>query len=164
MGPVRPNSMKLLDKDLLPSPGIDAPKPTNATAGVWSPVPCVRVLQNQFTPKSDVWSFAVTLWEILTFARERPFEALTDDQVVDNCARCGAGQQLDVVLGQPANCPREIYDLMVECWNRVDVQRPSFREIHMFLQRKNMGYSPSSERTDDDGTSSPLPFQTVVTL
>jgi len=113
----------------------------------------------------------VTLWEILTFARERPFDALSNTQVVDNCARCCAGQQLDVVLGQPANCPREIYDLMVECWNRVELHRPSFREIHMFLQRKNMGYSPASSQlpqhaTDDIDTglsSSPVPFQPVPT-
>jgi len=122
--------------------------------------------QNQFSSKSDVWSFAVTLWEILTFARERPFDALTNTQVVDNCARCCAGHQLDVVLGQPANCPREIYDLMVECWNRVELHRPSFREIHMFLQRKNMGYSPSPLTHADVGdrlTPSPVPCQPVVT-
>jgi len=102
-----------------------------------------------------VWSFGVTLWEILTFARERPFDALSNTQVVDNCARCyhevdPAGESLEdhhrVVLGQPANCPREIYDLMVECWNRDTAQRPSFREVHMFLQRKNMGYSAADER------------------
>jgi len=118
----------------------------------------------------------VTLWEILTFARQRPFDALADDQVVDNCARCyheAAGVDATdtcvaerVVLGQPGNCPREIYDLMVECWNRVQLHRPSFREIHMFLQRKNMGYWPSSEsqRADDSAlSSSPLPFQPVTT-
>jgi len=103
-----------------------------------------------------VWSFAATLWEILTFARERPFDELTDDQVVDNCARCYHEDGYDaavaetgmerVVLGQPANCPREIYNLMVECWNREASQRPTFREVHMFLQRKNMGYSAADER------------------
>ena len=84
---------------------------------------CASCVQHQFSTKSDVWSFAVTLWEILTFARQRPFDALADEQVLDNCARCCAGHQLDVVLGQPANCPREIYDLMVECWNRVELHR-----------------------------------------
>ena len=44
-------------------------------------------------------------------------------------------------------CHKEIYDLMRECWNRDDSQRPAFREIHMFLQRKNMGYSPHMDKT-----------------
>lgn len=31
-----------------------------------------------------MWSFAITLWEILTFAREQPFENLSDEKVVEN--------------------------------------------------------------------------------
>ena len=50
-----------------------------------------------------------------------------------------------VVLPQPANCPKEIFDLMVECWNSDETMRPTFREIHMFLSRKNMGYDPREE-------------------
>ena len=38
----------------------------------------------KFTSKSDVWSFAVTLWEILTFAREQPYEGLSDEKVFEN--------------------------------------------------------------------------------
>uniref|UniRef100_A0A1B0BLF5 Serine-threonine/tyrosine-protein kinase catalytic domain-containing protein n=1 Tax=Glossina palpalis gambiensis TaxID=67801 RepID=A0A1B0BLF5_9MUSC len=38
----------------------------------------------KFTSKSDVWSFAVTLWEILTFAREQPYEYLTNAKVIEN--------------------------------------------------------------------------------
>lgn len=37
--------------------------------------------------KSVVWTFAVTLWEILTFAREQPYEDLTDEKVIEN-AKC----------------------------------------------------------------------------
>lgn len=40
--------------------------------------------QGRHTSKSDVWSFAVTLWEILTFAREQPFEELPDHRIVEN--------------------------------------------------------------------------------
>ncbi|XP_069170218.1 discoidin domain-containing receptor 2 isoform X2 [Procambarus clarkii] len=100
------------------------------------------VLLGKFTTKSDVWSFAVTLWEILTMAREQPYEDLTDDLVIENVSFIYHNEARKVLLPQPANCPKEIYDLMRECWKRSDADRPTFREIHMFLQRKNLGYSP----------------------
>ena len=46
-------------------------------------------------------------------------------------------------LPVPKNCPKEIYDLMCECWQRNESDRPNFREIHLFLQRKNLGYIPN---------------------
>jgi len=92
------------------------------------------LILGKFTLKSDVWSFAVTLWEILTFARHLPFFELSDEQVVER-----AGEQ---PLPPPQQCPREIYDLMRECWKRAEHDRPNFREIHLFLQRKNLGYAP----------------------
>ncbi|XP_042876703.1 discoidin domain-containing receptor 2-like isoform X7 [Penaeus japonicus] len=100
------------------------------------------VLLGKFTTKSDVWSFAVTLWEILTMAREQPYEDLTDEQVIENVSYIYHNEARKALLPQPANCPKEIYDLMRECWKRSDADRPTFREIHMFLQRKNLGYSP----------------------
>jgi len=117
-------------------------------------------LQGRFSTKSDVWSFGVTTWEILTFARETPLSRLTDDEVVDNCERWyhqgaaaaaagdsppsspGAPAEL---LDRPALCPREIYDLLRECWQRDEERRPTFNEVHMFLRRKNSGYNPRDE-------------------
>ncbi|XP_071445067.1 discoidin domain-containing receptor 2-like [Hetaerina americana] len=103
------------------------------------------ILMGKFTTKSDVWSFAVTLWEILTFAREQPFEDLTDDKVIENVTHYIEGNNKQVLLPQPINCPKEIYDLMCECWQRNDRDRPNFREIHLFLQRKNLGYKPEMD-------------------
>ena len=45
-------------------------------------------------------------------------------------------------VSAPLKCPREVRDLMLECWQREEAERPSFREIHLFLQRKNLGYDP----------------------
>ena len=116
----------------------------------------MRCVQGKFSTKTDVWSFAVTLWEVLTFARERPFDSLSDEQVIENCGYFYQGDaERQVVLPQPANCPREIYDLMVECWNPDATQRPAFREVHMFLQRKNMGYNPADERRTPSRTATP---------
>ena len=102
-------------------------------------------LQGKFSTKTDVWSFGVTLWETLTFARQQPFEDLTDEQVIENCTHFFHGDNHHMLLPQPSNCPKEIYDLMRECWNKEETDRPSFKEIHMFLQRKNMGYDPRTE-------------------
>jgi len=85
-------------------------------------------------------------------ARVQPFARLNDEQVIDNCRLYyittnapPAPAPSPVLLPPPPACPKEIYDLMCECWQRDDALRPSFREIHMFLQRKNMGYSPHED-------------------
>ena len=87
----------------------------------------------------------MTLWEVLSLARQQPFDSLNNDQVIDNCGHYLHDNPCKVLLPCPPLCPKEIYDLMRECWNRDELQRPSFREIHMFLQRKNMGYNPKDE-------------------
>ncbi|KAK3088243.1 hypothetical protein FSP39_016545 [Pinctada imbricata] len=104
------------------------------------------ILLGKFTTKSDVWSFAVTLWEVLTFAKDQPYDSLTDEQVIENAGHYYRNDSKEVYLPQPPNCPKELYDLMFECWNRNEAYRPTFREIHMFLQRKNMGYNPKDEK------------------
>ncbi|XP_054276180.1 discoidin domain-containing receptor tyrosine kinase B-like [Macrosteles quadrilineatus] len=103
------------------------------------------VLLGRYSSKSDVWAFAVTLWEILTFAREQPFEELGDERIIDNVTHFYQNDGKQKYLPQPFNCPKEIYDLMCECWQREEKNRPNFREIHLFLQRKNLGYSPDSD-------------------
>ncbi len=50
-------------------------------------------------------------------------------------------------LPKPADCPKEIYDLMLECWRREDLERPNFKEIHLFLQRKNLGFASTMTTT-----------------
>ncbi|XP_031347662.1 discoidin domain-containing receptor 2-like [Photinus pyralis] len=100
------------------------------------------ILLGKYTSKSDVWSFAVTLWEILSFAREQPFEEFNDSKVLENVTCYYQDNGRHILLSVPINCPKEIYDLMCECWQRNESDRPTFREIHLFLQRKNLGYHP----------------------
>lgn len=100
------------------------------------------VISGHFSSKSDVWSFGITLWEILTFAREQPFEELSNDEVMENVTRYYEDEEKPILLSVPVNCPKDIYDLMCECWQRNDVDRPKFREINLFLQKKILGYNP----------------------
>ncbi|KAB0797030.1 hypothetical protein PPYR_11091 [Photinus pyralis] len=101
------------------------------------------VFQAKYTSKSDVWAFAVTLWEILTLCRWQPFERFMDPQVMENLTHMHCDDDSFMYLPRPIIATKDIYDLMVECWRRKDVERPSFREIHLFLQRKNLGYAPT---------------------
>lgn len=100
------------------------------------------VLQGRFTPKSDVWAFGVTLWEILTMARRQPYDELSDEGVLENVSHCYHSDGSGMILPpQPPLCPREMYDMLTACWRPNERQRPPFWEIHMFLQRKNLGYT-----------------------
>lgn len=100
-----------------------------------------RLFQGKYTTKSDVWSFAVTLWEILTLARETPYQELADAEVMQNLSHLHHENGLFVFLPRPP-CTKDIFDLMLECWRKHETERPTFREIHLFLQRKNLGYAP----------------------
>ena len=54
---------------------------------------------------------------------------------------------------------------MLECWQRDENERPSFREIHLFLQRKNLGYNPLTlgEGGDQDEVDESYGDETSVT-
>ncbi|KAG5900357.1 hypothetical protein JTB14_033806 [Gonioctena quinquepunctata] len=98
------------------------------------------VYQARYTTKTDVWSFAVTLWEILTLCREPPFSFLSDTEVMENLAHLHYDDGQFNYLPRPSN-HKDIYDLMMKCWYRQDTERPTFTEIHYFLQEKSLGYS-----------------------
>ncbi|KAI5700845.1 hypothetical protein M8J75_003458 [Diaphorina citri] len=101
------------------------------------------LLLGKNTTKSDVWSFAVTLWEILIHCNQRPYAELTNEQVIENCSHWYQNNSKQQYLPRPATCQKEIFDLMLECWKTNETDRPRFSEIHLFLQRKNLGFVPT---------------------
>ena len=116
---------------------------SDKTANLRGPYPFFSIrLQGKYTTKSDVWSFGVLLWEILQLASVRPYAALTDEDVLNELRSFEATGAMKMRLERPPLCPKDLYELMCECWKRDAATRPSFREIHLFLQRKNLGYSP----------------------
>ncbi|XP_072276244.1 discoidin domain-containing receptor 2 isoform X1 [Pyxicephalus adspersus] len=92
------------------------------------------ILMGKFTTASDVWAFAVTLWEMLTFCREQPYSEMSDEQVIENTGEFFRDQGKQVYLPQPPICPNAIYKLMLTCWRRETKDRPSFQEICHVLQ------------------------------
>ena len=85
------------------------------------------LLYGRFTIKSDVWSYGVLMWEIFTFATQ-PYFGASNQEVIDNIRR-------QVLLECPSLCTQEIYDIMLECWQKMPVKRPHIGEILESLER-----------------------------
>ncbi|KAF2901796.1 hypothetical protein ILUMI_04392 [Ignelater luminosus] len=73
---------------------------------------------NLFTCNSNIWSFGIILWEIVTFA-EQPYGMLSNEDVI----KFVIGKQ---ILDLPENCPDLLYEMMVACWRWEPNDRPSF--------------------------------------
>ncbi|XP_037537498.1 tyrosine-protein kinase Lyn isoform X1 [Nematolebias whitei] len=71
-----------------------------------------------FTIKSDMWSFGVLLYEIITYGKI-PYPGMTKAEVVSSIQR---GYRMP----RPDNCPQELYDIMTSCWNQKPDDRPTF--------------------------------------
>ncbi|KAI6649365.1 Insulin receptor [Oopsacas minuta] len=86
------------------------------------------LLDNNFNSRSVVWSLGVTFWEIFTFG-EFPYSYL-DDEGFFNMATANF-----VPLRQPSGCPRELYMLMLKCWNRKEWERITITEVMELVEK-----------------------------
>ncbi|XP_074626360.1 ephrin type-B receptor 1-like [Acropora palmata] len=75
----------------------------------------------KFTAASDVWSYGVVLWEIMSFS-ERPYWEWSNFEVID---RIRGGYRLP----PPLDCPKAIHQLMLNCWQFDRNKRPKFADI-----------------------------------
>uniref|UniRef100_A0A8C7JQJ2 Tyrosine-protein kinase receptor n=1 Tax=Oncorhynchus kisutch TaxID=8019 RepID=A0A8C7JQJ2_ONCKI len=88
-------------------------------------MPPESIMYRKFTTESDVWSFGVILWEIFTYGKQ-PWFQLANNEVIEYLVQ---GQVLD----RPRVCPKEVYDLMLGCWQREPQQRLNIKEIQKVL-------------------------------
>lgn len=56
----------------------------------------VFFIKDRYTCPSTVWSFAVTMWELLSMAKDKPFPHLTNEQVIHNAEQMYYGGELQV--------------------------------------------------------------------
>jgi hypothetical protein len=103
-----------------------------------------------FSSASDVWSFGVLLWELFSKA-SHPYVGMTNaeatEKVIDGYR-----------LSQPKQCPPEIYEIMVDCWQEKPDKRPTFLDIFQRLQGKDpkaiSSIKISDQKADKPDTSS----------
>uniref|UniRef100_A0A2K5YGQ6 Macrophage-stimulating protein receptor n=1 Tax=Mandrillus leucophaeus TaxID=9568 RepID=A0A2K5YGQ6_MANLE len=72
----------------------------------------------RFTTKSDVWSFGVLLWELLTRGAP-PYPHIDPFDLTHFLAQ---GRRLP----QPEYCPNSLYQVMQQCWEADPAARPTF--------------------------------------
>ncbi|XP_078398900.1 inactive tyrosine-protein kinase 7-like isoform X2 [Cetorhinus maximus] len=91
----------------------------------WIPLrwmPAEAIFEDDFSTKSDVWSFGVLMWEVFSQG-ELPFSKLSDDEVLTGI------QNSQIKHSAPDGCPSKLYKLMQHCWAASPKDRPSFSEI-----------------------------------
>ncbi len=85
------------------------------------------ILDGTFTVKSDIWSFGVVLYEIVTYGRS-PYPGLTNRQVRELV-------QQGYRMNRPMNCPEKLYDrFMLSCWRDEPESRPTFETLEWQLE------------------------------
>ncbi|XP_053568137.1 proto-oncogene tyrosine-protein kinase ROS [Bombina bombina] len=87
-----------------------------------------------FNSCADVWSFGVLLWEVFTLGQQ-PYPGYSNIEVLHYVR---SGQRMD----SPANCPDDMWDLILKCWAQDPKQRPRFS----FLKKKLEQLKSSSLR------------------
>lgn len=71
-----------------------------------------------FSTKTDVWSFGVLLWEVMSYG-ELPYGDMKPEDLNDFIER---GDRLE----KPEGCLDDVYDIMLSCWASGPADRPSF--------------------------------------
>nr|XP_057924373.1 tyrosine-protein kinase Lyn isoform X1 [Doryrhamphus excisus] len=80
---------------------------------------------SSFTIKSDMWSFGVLLYEIITFGK-MPYPGMTKAEVMSSV-------QHGYRMPCPQNCPSELYHIMMSCWKSKPDDRPTFDYMQSVL-------------------------------
>ncbi|XP_043085639.1 receptor-interacting serine/threonine-protein kinase 1 isoform X2 [Puntigrus tetrazona] len=83
----------------------------------------LKSINTRSTEKSDVYSFAIVVWVVLT-GREPYEDAMSEDHI---CHCVCQGNRPDEAL-IPGETPEDVVELMKTCWNGDPLQRPTFKD------------------------------------
>lgn len=81
---------------------------------------------------SDIYSFAVTAWELYS-GGEIPFSAFSDSVVVSRVLDCESRPSRPVLLQSD-----DLWRIITACWLQDPKGRPTFVDVHMMLKRASV--------------------------
>ncbi|NWR51147.1 EPHAA protein, partial [Regulus satrapa] len=99
---------------------------------LWSAPEAVQY--HHFSPASDVWSFGIVMWEVMSYG-ERPYWDMSHQDVMK-------AVEDGFRLPAPANCQPPLHQLMLNCWQKDRSQRPKFSQIHNALSKLVQSLEP----------------------
>ncbi|XP_021694773.1 ephrin type-B receptor 5 isoform X5 [Aedes aegypti] len=100
----------------------------------------------KFTSASDVWSYGVVLWEVMSYG-ERPYWNWSNQDVIKSIEK---GYRLPA----PMDCPEALYQLMLDCWQKQRTHRPTFASITQTLD--NLARQPQVLLTTRNSPDNPV--------
>ncbi|XP_053740409.1 ephrin type-A receptor 4b isoform X1 [Synchiropus splendidus] len=94
------------------------------------------IAYRKFTSASDVWSYGIVMWEVISYG-ERPYWEMSNQDVIK---AIDEGYRLPA----PMDCPVVLHQLMLDCWEKGRSERPKFGQIVTILDK--LIRNPSSLR------------------
>ena len=83
-------------------------------------------MYNRYTIKSEVWSFGILLYELITYGRF-PYPGMNNAQVLE-------ALQTGYRMPCPMGCPEQLYEIMRQCWRDDASSRPTFEMLQKQLK------------------------------
>ncbi|XP_061097172.1 ephrin type-A receptor 4a [Conger conger] len=126
----------------------DDPEATYTTRGGKIPIrwtPPEAIAYRKFTSASDVWSYGIVMWEVMSYG-ERPYWDMSNQDVIKAIEE---GYRLP----PPMDCPVALHQLMLDCWQRERGERPKFSQIVNMLDK--LIRNPGSLKRTGGETSRP---------
>ena len=84
--------------------------------------------RGKYSEKSDVWSYGVLAWELLSNGEIPCFGIPSDEGVIQHVI---AGNQLARPTEQP--CPDRLWEAVARCWAKLPKDRPTFARLSIEL-------------------------------